>query len=300
MKILHVFNNNAVLADDGSGREVVLTGRGVGFKMRAGQHADTSRVARTFVPDTADAASQLGDQIAAIPMEYLHLADATLGAARRLLPRLQVTSGLVVAVADHVHFAVLRMRDGLHVRYPLGGELAYLYPAEWDAARLILDSINNAIPTPLPSAEITPITLHLVSATHASVSMADAITEGDLLIQAFNVVEQHLARPLDRKSVAAARFFTHLRYIFVRARSERQSTLPHSALAAALQLEHRIAWDTALRLRELFALRLGHPLSSAETVYLALHVARIADEAMDVDAAASGTGEDDDPILSTR
>lgn len=34
MKILRIFNNNVVLARQDSGREVIVTGRGVGFKER--------------------------------------------------------------------------------------------------------------------------------------------------------------------------------------------------------------------------------------------------------------------------
>ncbi|HBX81690.1 MAG TPA: transcription antiterminator BglG, partial [Propionibacteriaceae bacterium] len=40
MYILRVFNTNVVLARDGGGREVVLTGRGLGYQARPGQQVD--------------------------------------------------------------------------------------------------------------------------------------------------------------------------------------------------------------------------------------------------------------------
>ena len=39
MKILRVFNNNVVLAKDGA-REVIVTGRGLGFQAKPGQRVD--------------------------------------------------------------------------------------------------------------------------------------------------------------------------------------------------------------------------------------------------------------------
>ncbi|SPF67112.1 CAT RNA binding domain [Propionibacterium ruminifibrarum] len=40
MEVLRVFNNNVVLARDELGREVVVTGRGVGFKKKSGDPVD--------------------------------------------------------------------------------------------------------------------------------------------------------------------------------------------------------------------------------------------------------------------
>ncbi|MGV0348125.1 MULTISPECIES: CAT RNA binding domain-containing protein [Corynebacterium] len=42
MKIVRVLNNNVVLATRDDGGEVVLTGGGVGFGMKAGQRVGTS------------------------------------------------------------------------------------------------------------------------------------------------------------------------------------------------------------------------------------------------------------------
>lgn len=50
MKVLRVFNNNVVLTRDELGREVVVTGRGVGYQARPGDAIDEALIARRFVP----------------------------------------------------------------------------------------------------------------------------------------------------------------------------------------------------------------------------------------------------------
>ena len=49
MDVLRVFNNNVVLARDGD-REVILTGRGIGFQAKPGQHVDDAKIVRRFIP----------------------------------------------------------------------------------------------------------------------------------------------------------------------------------------------------------------------------------------------------------
>lgn len=49
MDVLRVFNNNVVLAKDGNS-EVILTGRGIGFQAKPGQHVDDAKIVRRFVP----------------------------------------------------------------------------------------------------------------------------------------------------------------------------------------------------------------------------------------------------------
>ena len=48
MKIIRQINNNAALALDGNGKELVVLGRGVGFPKMPYELTDLSRIERTF------------------------------------------------------------------------------------------------------------------------------------------------------------------------------------------------------------------------------------------------------------
>ena len=52
MDVLRVFNNNVVLAKDGNS-EVILTGRGIGFQAKPGQHIDDTKIVRRSFPQMA-------------------------------------------------------------------------------------------------------------------------------------------------------------------------------------------------------------------------------------------------------
>lgn len=276
MEILRVFNNNVVLARNGS-REVILTGRGLGFQAKPGQQIDPSKVVRTFVPEDGRDPDHFGAMVAAIPPEHLVLAEQALEAGRAELA-IPHSSVLSVALADHLSFAIKRLHLGLPFDYPLRAEVSHLYPAELRAARRILEHVNAQLEVPLADDEAVPITLHLVNAGFSTGDLSYTYQMTGVFAQLFEVLEQAYGRPFDRNSVNAARFITHLRYFFVRANSGKQLEESAGKLREAIRSSYPGAYSTALKLQAVLELRLGEALTEDEVTYLTLHVARMVDE----------------------
>jgi beta-glucoside operon transcriptional antiterminator len=274
LTIVKVFNNNVVLASDPAGGQVVLTGRGLGFGARPGQPADLDKVVQTFLPSVVDGDS-LGQLLADIPPEHLDLASRALDEAGVELgetPR----GALVVALADHLSFAIKRQRQGITVEYPLRAEVQHLYPRELDQARRVLDHVNRHLPEPLRDAETVAVALHLVNAGFASGDLSATHQMTGVIQQAFDVVEQHFGRSFDLGGVNAARFITHLRYFFVRASDEKQLDEGRPTFGSAIREAFPEAYQCAARLRAVLELRLGTTITDDETTYLTMHVARLA------------------------
>jgi len=274
MEILRVFNNNVVLARDDAGTEVVLTGRGLGFQARPGHPVDAAKVARTFVPSDGRDPDNLGALIAEIPPEQIQLADEALDLARRGL-RETIGTSVVVAVADHLNFALHRLRQSIDMEYPLQAEVAHLYPAELAVARRIVAFVNERLDVELPEAEAVPITLHLVNAGFATGDLSSTYQMTGVFQQIFEVIAGAYGHSVDTGGVSAARFITHLRYFFVRVKSERQLAQGASTLTNAIRDAYPEAYQCALRIQALLELRLGQPISDDEVVYLTLHVERL-------------------------
>ena len=73
----------------------------------------------------------------------------------------------------------------------------------------------------------------------------------------------------------AARFVTHLRYLYARVASGKQIVDPHPTFVDAIANAHPEAMACAVKLRFQFEMNLGDKLSPDEVAYLALHVARL-------------------------
>lgn len=274
MEILMVFNNNVVLARDESGREVVLTGRGLGFQRKPGQGVDPARVVRTFVPAEGADPRDLGAMVAQIPPEHIALAADALALAREELGT-PLGTGVVVALADHLSFAITRARRGLAFEYPLRAEVAHLYPRELAVAQRILESVNDRLDVVLPPEEAVPVTLHLVNAGFATADLSRTFQMTEVFEQVFAVIEGAYGTTVDRHGVNTARFITHLRYFFIRMHQGGQLAGQDTKLVDAIRGAYPEAYRCAVRVEEVLELRLGQPITPDEVAYLTLHVARL-------------------------
>lgn len=272
MKVLRVFNNNVVLSRDELGREVVITGRGVGYQKRPGHSIDPDLVVRRFVP--ADNPESVGQVLADIPLERLTLVERLFGEAVRelgaLLPPLAI-----VAAADHVHQAIERMTRGERIEYPMRAEVAHLHPDELGVAEALLERLNRELEVPLPKGEAIALAMHLFHAVTGSPSMEQTFLQSRLIRQIFDIVQRAYGDEFDPDSIDAARFATHLRYFFARARSNRQLDGGVPEVVVAVVDGPGPAHQLALKIKALLELRLQQPVTADEEAYLTMHVARM-------------------------
>lgn len=273
MEIARVFNNNLVLALDGAGQEVILTGRGLGFQARPGQVVDPAKVARTFVPADGRDPDHLAQLLSGIPPEHIQLVGDAL--AEVGLEKVGRNPSLVIALADHVSFALRRLAIGMQLEYPLLAEVQHLYVEEYEQARALLAAINARSERPLPADEAVGLALHLVNAGFATGDLSYTYKMTGVIQQMVAVIGQTFGLDVDSGSVSIGRFITHLRYLFVRIHQHRQLQEGTSAIGAAIRTAYPDAAECARRLAELLEIRLGAPLTEDEISYLALHVARV-------------------------
>lgn len=275
MRILKVFNNNVVLARDPERGEVMLTGRGLGFQRQPGDEVDDARVVQVFVPDAAHDVEELRAFLTEIPPEHLVLAREILELAHRELG-LKLSQPQLIPLADHISFAVKRVRQGVRLESPLQAEVTHLYPAELRVALAGVQLVRERTGVPLPDDEAVPIALHLVNAAaFATDDLSRTFAMTAVFHQVFEVLESAYQRSFDTNSVNAARFLTHLRYFFVRVDTGRQLAENPASFATAIKDSFPEAHQAAQKVRALLELRLNTVITADEETYLALHIARL-------------------------
>jgi beta-glucoside operon transcriptional antiterminator len=277
MEILRVLNNNVVIARDTSDGEVILVGRGLGFQARPGQPVAVAKVARRFVPDEGRDPDYLAQLLADVPPEYVQLVTSAM-AETGLGEKISTTPTLVIALADHVAFAVKRLAVGKHVEYPMLAEVRNLYAGEYACASALVEAINKRLDDPLPGTEAVALALHLVNAGISTGDLSYTYTMTGIIQQMLDIIASTYDLELEATSVNVGRFITHLRYLFVRIHDHRQLVEKHSAIGDAIRKSYPEALQCAERLAAIIELRLGSGLTEDELSYLTLHVARVATE----------------------
>ncbi|MCW5953137.1 MAG: PRD domain-containing protein [Propionibacteriaceae bacterium] len=275
MRILKVFNNNVVLARDPQRGNVMLTGRGLGFQRQAGDQVEESKIVQVFVPDSQHGVDELQAFLTEIPPEHLALAQEILGLAHRELG-LKLSQPQLIPLADHISFAVKRVRQGIRLESPLRAEVTHLYPAELRVALAGVQLVRERTGVPVPDDEAVPIALHLVNAAaFATDDLSRTFAMTEIFHQVFEVLESAYDCRFDTDSVNAARFLTHLRYFFVRVDADRQLSENPTSFANAIRESFPEAHQAAQKVRALLELRLNTVITADEETYLALHIARL-------------------------
>lgn len=288
MRISRIYNNNVVLTVDHHGKESVMIGRGIAFGKRKGQLVDPSAVEQTFVPEQGMSGERLSMTLSEIPAEILSIATL-LESKVRAEGALELSNSFILPLADHLHYAVVRARDGVRVEYPLAPEVTVLYPREVEYGRTVLQMVRERLQVELDPNEAIPLALHLVNAQFATADMSQAFRMTEVFAQVFEIIEASYERKIDPDSMSAARFVTHLRYLFVRAsRASANHTeddeVSQPSLLAALRADVPRAYACAQKVLLVLQMQLKHSLTRDELTYLTIHIARLARDMWGINA----------------
>ena len=272
MRVKRVLNNNAVMVVTADGASIVL-GRAIGYGRRAGDIIDPAVVSERFVPDQTTPLSRLAALLTDTPLEIVKVAREIAELAHTRLT-VRVSQALVLPLADHLAFAVARGRAGQTMDYPLRWEISQLYPGEMAIGREAVDLVRRRLGVDLAEDEAVAFAMHIVNAQFAAASMAPVVEMTTKINRILGLIEAEMGVSIDRNSMRAARFVTHLRYLFVRLHTRKQFEGDAPGIRSAIAEAHPAAYHCAERIRYLLTID-EHSLSDDEVTYLALHIARL-------------------------
>lgn len=278
MYVQRILSNNAVIAELDGG-EVVAMGPGIGFRHKRGAELPDSEVERVFRPSPAQPLEQLSAFLAELPSAHL---DTAIEICEVASAQLSVPLGqaLIIAIADHLSFALRRRQDAIAIEYPLAWEINQLYPDHAAVGRQALNIVEHRLGERLPDEEAVSFAMHLINAQAAtdphSLPGARQLT---LVGQIFDVIDSSFGVRVDRESMSAARFVTHLRYVFARIERHAQLDATPNELMRSIADNFSDAIACAHRIAYLIRLGLGTGITTDEVAFVALHIARLIGDA---------------------
>lgn len=118
MKIEKVINNNIISSFDENGREIVVMGRGLGFKKKAGELVDKSKIEKIFKMDTNEETQQLQNLLADIPLEHIQISNEIISYFKNVINK-KLNKNVYITLTDHINFAIERYKQGLNFKNAL-------------------------------------------------------------------------------------------------------------------------------------------------------------------------------------
>ena len=167
MKVLKAINNNVVSCLDDDGRELVVMGKGLGFRAKPGDRMNPSAAEKIFRMDSPEEVNRLKDLFAQLPPELLELCNRIIDHAKSALGH-RLSESIYLTLTDHIAFALSRQRQGMELPNALLTEVRVFYPVEFTVGKYALDVIRSEMGVVLSDDEAASIALHLVNAEYDS------------------------------------------------------------------------------------------------------------------------------------
>ena len=279
MKIIRILNTNAVVSVDSHGRELIITGPGIGYKKRKGENLNPELADNTYYLESPDDSKRLQEVVKEISEEYLEIASRVVEAARN--KNLQVRDSLYVTLTDHINSAVDRYREGIALKNMMKIEIRKFYPEEYKIGLKAIEWIREQAGEDLGEDEAAFIAMHIVSAEMKSGSSADVNKITELINAILQIVRMHFKVEFNEKSVSYERFLVHLKFFAARMFDDMLYQDGMEDIFSVLVKQNEYVYSGVRKIAVFIEKQYEYKLTIDEKLYLLIHIKRVLDEQSD-------------------
>ena len=271
MTIKKIFNNNAALATDEQGNEVIYTGCGICFQKKCGDELDESKIEKTFVMEKAN--EQFMKLVSELPYEEIQVADEIIKYAASHLNK-RLCNNIYITLTDHLGFAVERSKTGTVLKNKLLWEIKKYYGPEFVIGRHALEIIKDRLGVELPEDEAGFFALHIVNA-ELDGNIHHTMETPEVIDDIVNIVRFTYKTDLDEQSLSYERFITHLKYFLQRAENKIYYQPADGELFEIVTKKYPEAYKCASRIKSYMEAKYPEEITDEEMLYLTVHISRI-------------------------
>ncbi|WP_041086252.1 glucose PTS transporter transcription antiterminator GlcT [Jeotgalibacillus soli] len=271
-KIAKILNNNVLIARNEHDIEVVLIGKGIGFKRQTDSIIKQDEIEKLFMLTEREEQEQFKKLLPHIEDELLKVIISSIELIRERTKSF-LNEHIHVALTDHLVFAVNRLMRGMAISNPFLIETRVLYPFEYEIAKEVVQLINEKAHIYLPEGEIGFIALHIHSAM-VNKDVHQLNSHSQLISKLVQLIESQFDVTIDKESMDYMRLVRHLRYTIERVIRGERVEEPEK-IASLLKQEYPMCYNLSWKLIKVMQQTLKKSVFEAEAVYLTMHLQRI-------------------------
>lgn len=265
-------NHNSLIAiSTEDNQPYLIIGKGIGFGKKVSEHFEIS-------PQTSCTVYSLQEQtergnamelVKGIDPIYLEIAEKVLSKSEEVFGK--VDRKILFPMADHIAFAVQRIKANEQISNPLTDDIRVLFHMEYKVAESIKNILHDMLQVEIDEHEIGYVALHIHSAIedeNVAISMQIANTVRDCV----QMIEEETGQKIDIMSLSYNRLMNHIRYMVARAiKGEKLKLNMNDYMSVKFPKSYRMAEEICHRLDH----QIHHELNEAEVGYLAMHIERV-------------------------
>lgn len=265
-EIIGTLNNNSVVAKDEHNKEVILLGKGIGFKKKKGDIVDNKlKNIKSYSLDKKKST----DVLQGVDPIFLEIANEIIRYAEKEFG--DIDTNILLPLADHIAFSIDRIKNDMVISNPLTSDIKLLFADEYEVAKKARKIIKRRLGYEITDDEIGYISLHI----HAALSSqppARSLQVASIIHQTVTYEEETFHITIDENSVAYIRLVNHIKFLMVRL--DRQEDV-HVSMTDYTKEKFPESYAVACRVADYIEKLIREKISEDEIGYLAIHIERI-------------------------
>lgn len=270
-KVVKVFNNNVILAKKNK-EEMILVGRGIGFKKKSGDifSVDSNTIEKVFHQKDEGGSSSYLDMISQYKSEVIGVTEEIISEAKKILGPL--TPNIHMVLVDHITFALDRINMGLPIENPFTEEIILLYSKEYEVAELASNLLKERLGTDIGDDEKGFIALHLHSA-HTNKTIRETMKDTRLVKACVDIIEQQVSEiTYNNKDYIYQGFIPNIKLILNLARHQENIKNP---LTKEIKSKIKESYNIAKKISNLVEKEDSIILSEEMIAYISMDIEKI-------------------------
>lgn len=266
MNILQVLNNNIVMAKDDDGKKIVVVGTGIGYYRKKGDAIDESKIQQIFKL-AEDKTQRLVRSIALDVIEIVK----DIGNYALKNHGIELGDEVLFLLADHIDFAVKRLREGIELENPFLGEIKLLFKDEYEIGIYSKEIIEQRMNVDIPDEEVAYICMHIISAKyHKKKSVVSKTFE--IVDTSIKYIKQNYMSNLKEDSISYNRLVTHLKFFAERYISDKETINNDELLNETLREKFEKEALCVNELSNILKEKYGREVTDSEKNYIIIHL----------------------------
>lgn len=269
-RISKVLNHNTVIAVSvEDNQEYLIMGKGIGFGRKVTERIEIEGAASVYSLKETTKRGNARELAASIGPEYLEIANLVLQEAEKVFET--IDRNILFPMADHIEYAVKRIRNHEVISNPLTDDIRLLFHTEYRVASCIVPILKNRMGIDIDEDEVGYVALHVHTAI-VKEELSQAMQMAQAVRDCVSYVEKVLGKKLNVMSLSYNRLMNHIRYMVARGLKGEDIKLNMNDY---MEFKFPREFEMARTVCDELGRKLHCIFTEAEIGYLAMHLQRV-------------------------
>lgn len=269
-KIKKILNHNSLIGmGEDDANEYLIMGKGIAFGKKINESIEAGEKSTVYSLQELTERGDAKEIISSVSPVCLEMSNEILTRAEKEFGK--IDRSILFPMADHIEFAVKRIKNHEQISNPLTDDIRVLFHKEFEIAQCIRPMLSEKLQTEIDEHEIGYIALHIHSAIEDE-NISQSMQIAKSVRECISLTEKYTKHKIDIMSLSYNCLINHIRYMIARSlKGEHLKVSMNDYMA----VQFPESFSTASQICSEFEQNLNLELNDAEIGYLAMHIERM-------------------------